>query len=283
MRFPLHHKRLDSETGNIRYDSLSTALTEALRERNAIRPISADHSPPYFYLPIEEGPVLSLLSQFYELDGEFHVGCSSDHRPPSFIFHHQVRDSERNGEWYVGYRRELKLGVFQQRDFFHKPAVSLYFKTGEKVRDLDTLAEAYNSPSNYEESLTIIWSGRGVGRDGSPSGYVNLRLSADFNEGKMTTLNLVDLLCGTSVLGSQSNSESNLFLSSAKDLPLSRIASEYHSKQGEMRQHSVEEVLATIGYSPAEVLLGVLQVAERVIPPQKGITLDLSLCEKAMG
>lgn len=283
MRFPIHYKKFGSGSRETReYTNLSTALIETLMDRGIISPETGLSSQDYFDLPINEGFLLSFLHQLYELEGKFHVGCSYDRRPPSFSFYIQVGEKKLDGEWNIGYRRELEFGVFEREKFFHKPETSNPTQTRKVIRDLDALAEAYNSPGNYREYVAVSWTGA-RGNKTHSSGFVHAQIWTGFREGRLIELDLVPLLPKTRVVESSSPPETDPLLSAARDLPLplTDIAAAYYSKSREMPlRHPADEILTAIGYSPAQVLQGMLQVAERAMPFRKGITLDLGLCKK---
>lgn len=258
------------------------ALIEALEDRGIICPKTGDISQDYFDLPIGEESLLSFLSQFYDLEGEFHVGCSLDRRPPSFSFNYALGEHNQEGKWYIVYNRELKLEVFQQKDFFRKQAFQDHHKKGIEVRDLNALAETYNSSHNYEESITVGWSGLAGGKDDPHSGFANVSISTGFRDGRMEQLDLTDLLPGLKVVGGPLYEGSNPLLSKAKDLRISEIAEKYHSRKREIPNQPDEEVLLAIGYTPAQILLGLLQIAKEAMPFQKETALSQALCERVM-
>jgi hypothetical protein len=169
MRFPIKTKQ---ESFGTVYANLSDALQESLADRGTIDPKS-EAVDSHFDLPIEEGPLLTCLSWFYDMAGNFHVGCTTDLRPPSFGFGvSQGSYDTREGAFSFNYWKQLKLSVFWDNHSF---------RNVHRVRDLDALAEAYNNHDNCTEKIGLGWSGwTGKEYESRKTGFSSRSLALEF-------------------------------------------------------------------------------------------------------
>jgi hypothetical protein len=100
-----------------------------------------------FSLNIAEGPILQYFCRFTSDPGYFHVGCSTDNRPPNFQF---------------SYERELKvpnlyavLALQYSRDLLEEVCwKNTWFHDRHHRRDIDKTAVAFDNPENHEETLS---------------------------------------------------------------------------------------------------------------------------------
>jgi hypothetical protein len=129
----------------------SSALTEIIDERNW-------EGKKSFTLPIKKGPIFSVIEKLVpSCICLFHVGCTSDSRPPNFEYWERVGDSHKNGIVDFYYRRWLDLSVFWE---------SNWFRDGKGMRSLEDVASAFSDLRKYAEMVGLSWSGpyRGGGR-----------------------------------------------------------------------------------------------------------------------
>lgn len=102
-----------------------------------------------FKLNIEKSSVFSYLTSLpfnSNFINEFHIGCSSDRRPPSFIYYSP--GFRENEVMYLVYDREIngKSGDMFPRD-----------EKGE--RNLEALAAQFSNPSLYDEDIRLGYTG----------------------------------------------------------------------------------------------------------------------------
>jgi len=148
MRFPLKYERY----GDGYYcATVSAALWECLNDQVFRADTKTGKFPEdSFEFPIEEGPLLSLLQDYFVLFPTLHVGCSADHyRPPSINFLGKNQPSLGiDGEFSFGYSREIKSEVFQQEGCIRNHA-------GQ--RDLQRVSSLLNDPTICEEATYFSW------------------------------------------------------------------------------------------------------------------------------
>ncbi|MFA4887067.1 MAG: hypothetical protein WC595_02560 [Candidatus Nanoarchaeia archaeon] len=142
MKFPIIRT---SETRWVDYTNLSGGLIESLVDRGIIDPQTGEASPDHFELPIQERALLAYFQSTLELVPDFHIGCTTDYRPPSYNF----RTSPEPDKPTFMYSKQLKETAFMNDPLRKKT------KGGESIRDLDKLAAAFNQPELTEEEIGI--------------------------------------------------------------------------------------------------------------------------------
>jgi len=149
MRFPIVIKARFSE--HVEYANMSAGLQESLRDVGVLDPETNHQMQDHFDLEITEGSLLSCLGEFFNLTSRFHIGCSTDERPPSFSFSTSCGSYETvEGGFSFGYDREMKLDTFVR---------NRHFRNGRGHRDLNATAAAFNDRSNYKETICVGWHG----------------------------------------------------------------------------------------------------------------------------
>ncbi|MCX6764891.1 MAG: hypothetical protein NTU58_04300 [Candidatus Nealsonbacteria bacterium] len=112
-----------------------------------------------FTLSIKKGPILLFIEKLVpNCVCFFHVGCSSDSRPPNFEYRRKVENVCEDSEIKFYYERWLELNVFWKNHWFHD-------KNG--MRDLEATALALSDPKEYTEEIGFAWTGsyEGCGRN----------------------------------------------------------------------------------------------------------------------
>lgn len=132
-------------------------MQEALEYRKVIDPLTGA-SPSYFDLSIEEGHLLSILQEFFDLTVSCHAGCSVDERSPSIRF--RVANEKDDSHYVLSYQKEILFSTFREAEYFRKTNVR-----GCSVRDLEALVKVYNNPLLCQESLAFskTWNDGVVG------------------------------------------------------------------------------------------------------------------------
>jgi hypothetical protein len=214
--------------------NISTGLEDALVDAGIITP---DKRPDYFNLPIQKTPVLELVGKVFDLGkGKFHIGCSTDRRPPSFGFYTGF------GDFQLWCKRTLKFqGSDPYGPFFRKRD-----SKGNHVRDLEALARAYNQKGNYLERLSLAL------RAG-----MHPTISLEFDNGLLTKSNLRHALSDWNVF---EGFLVNPFYKLAKDTKLGKIAKSYKKSTALIQPKDITK----LGYSVADVAFGFLQLAGKI-------------------
>jgi len=129
-------------------DSCSSGLMSSLAARGL-------HEQKSFALNIEKGPILLFLETIIpNLVCLFHIGCSSDMRPPSFEYTLKYGDI-RHELFIFSYQRTIYPGFFGSQNWFHDC---------NELRDLEAVARALSNPENYLEKISLSYSGEGDDR-----------------------------------------------------------------------------------------------------------------------
>lgn len=115
------------------------------------------HEQTRFDLVIEKGQVVHFLEKLIpDFVCLFHIGCSTDSRPPSFEYTIKYGDL-RVSRLVFSYRRTLLPGVFFKNNWFHDCT---------ETRDLEAVADALSDPQNYSEEITLSYRGKDENYDG---------------------------------------------------------------------------------------------------------------------
>lgn len=123
-------------------NSCSSGLMHSLIERK-------EHEQKSFILAIEKGPLFRLLEEMIPNPVcLFHIGCSSDSRPPSFEYTLKYVN-KRQEVLIFSYNRTIYPGIFFRNDFFHNSNGS---------RNLDAVARSLSNPGDYCEEISLICS-----------------------------------------------------------------------------------------------------------------------------
>jgi len=265
MRFPIITKK--TEWG-IEFVNLSEALEECLKDMNIIDPKTHEPRQDYFDLPIDEGPLLGCLSDFFDLKGNFHVGCTADIRPPSFS-HSISRGSgdTREGLFQLYYSRELKLSTFLENSSFRN-------KRG--LRDLKGLARAYNQRGNYEETLGIGWHGWIGDQDESGRKYLftGAFIGLEFDGEFLKEINGVNSFNEEQGPRGPLYGEGTPFYHYGEGTRVPEIAKKYQEQKGNLEHPQYAYHLPRLGLSIADVLFGVLQIGAKLFPVKRDLDED---------
>jgi hypothetical protein len=167
MRFPIKMKKVFDWSDKLTTANLSDGLISSLCDMGIMTFTFEDLWQPnqrFYDLPIEDCPLLSLLTDVVNLEGDFHIGCTADYRPPWFQFYTTIGLPESSeGEIELSYLRELKLSTFFENNAIRN-------RTTEN-RELIRLANLYNISGNYSEGIKLYWSS-GLTDKCVPSGFV---------------------------------------------------------------------------------------------------------------
>jgi len=279
MRFPIKTKFVKSKYPRIVADgivfvNLSDALQESLQDIGIIDPKTHELRQEYFDLPIEEGPVLGCMNEFFDLTGNFHVGCHLDARPASFGFYASKGSSEtRKGAFTLDYQRDMKLSVF----------LGNAFRNTKGVRDLEALARCYNQIEDCKESIGISWSGwtGGISEESrmfsSPKyGFSGLGIDLEFDGQLATRLQGIDSLEEQqSWFSSPHYGKQPPLHKPGKDTKLMEIIQKYHEQKEKLNHHHSQFIygynLLALGYSVGDVLFGIMQMGSRIFPTKKDV------------
>ena len=113
--------------------SCSVGLMQAIHSRGW-------QSQESFSLAIKKGPIFSCLEKLESHPvGLFHIGCSSDVRPPSFEYTIKYGDI-RQQLLVFSYQRIVCANTFGRENFFHDSC---------QLRDLEAVAQALSDPRKY--------------------------------------------------------------------------------------------------------------------------------------
>ena len=156
------------------YADISAGLQESLRSEGILDTETNEARQGHFDLAIEESPLFVCLSEFFDMTGQFHVGCSVDERPPSFSF--SVEKMLEDGEVSLAYSMEMDFDVFKANGYFRKP---------DGTRDILKTAEALNG--NCKESVGLYYTTR-------RSGFTTFRAELEFYDDRLRSSNFNGLV-----------------------------------------------------------------------------------------
>ncbi len=282
MRFPIMTEK--NRHGFERFTNLSGALQESLMDMKIVDE-TGKAVQNYFDLPIEEGPLLGCLSEFFDLTGDFHVGCTLDKRPSSFGFYASKGDSQtREGAFSLAYRRDLKLDVFFK---------NRSFRNERQHRDLHALANAYNRTENCEESVGITWHGwtgelsrafpdREPMKTGFRVAYVGLEFDGKFLmriEGFENLRNVEDC----SSFGPLYGKRSPLY-QYGSDTALTELVEKYDAQgtPGALRAQRISgHDAAGLGYGVGDAMFGIIQIGGKLFPTKIDIESNSGMIIKS--
>jgi hypothetical protein len=261
-----------------RFSNLSDALIESLKDMHIINPETGKSRYRYFQLPIEEGPLLQCLFEFFDMTGDFHVGCSADTRSPSFGFYKSEGFGDtRAGRFSLGYTRKLKLSTFFR---------NASFRNERGVRDLNALAHAYNKKRNSKERVSVGWHGwvgeerkdRRYG-DSGKTGFCGTSIGLEFDGNFLERINGIEIfdeeLCRFS---SPLYGRHSPLLHLGEGTKLMEITQTYHKRKGELTHYHPQFIYAynlhDLGYTIADAFYGIMQIAENILSSKKDIAVN---------
>ena len=289
MRFPIETSVWNpdgvkhGEPPILKIENCSEALQESLADEHmgVISPRAHNLRRKYFDLPIQEGPLLNLLLQYFDMTPYFHVGCTLDERPPSFVFSAGAGLAEtREGRFLVQYVRQMKLGkFFRNRSFRNKRG----------IRDLHALSDAYNEPGNYTEHLSVLctcWTGEEIEIDSemrrmgfsSRVGYESNGARLEYDNKQLITVSFGGVIDGH--YESQGIRHGPLYGHHTPLFYLSQgtkareMAQSYKSRQDPDSHFMHPYHLKGLGYTTGDALFGFMQIAAKAVPPKKDINED---------
>ncbi|UZE94130.1 MAG: hypothetical protein IB618_00965 [Candidatus Pacearchaeota archaeon] len=274
MRFPITTEKTEFESTN--FVNLSEALQESLQDMDIINPKTYEAKQKYFDLPIEEGLMLKCLSKFFDLTSNFHVGCSADIRPPSFAFYMFKGSADtREGAFNFYYRRMLKLSTFLE---------NTSFRNERGVRDLESLARAYNQRENYGEKIGISWNGWTGDEDKQfgKTGFSGANISLEFDSNFLKEFDGVDDLSKEPwAFKSPLYGKCTPFYQLAKNTKLAEIIKEYHKQKEKLNHYHPQFILSynlsILNYSIDDVLFGIFQVANKIFSTKEDIETNKNI------
>lgn len=247
MRFPIITKNAPW----VEFENLSGAMIESLADMQILDSETRKPNQDYFDLPIEEGPLLGLMQELFDLTPKCHAGCTTDLRPPSFVF--SVKRGEENtseGEYNLRYVRKLKLNAFLENDSF---------RSCSGARNLLALSEAYNNRQNCYETIIMLCSTR----DG------NLNIALDFDGRFLSKIggywNFDDEhpWFKSPIYGTQTP-----FLHVGNNTKIAKVSRAYSAREEELKDDKPPQFyghkLSKLGYSVADVVFGVLELGGKV-------------------
>lgn len=145
---------------------------------------------PSFELPIKKHPFFEYMDYLKQKRGiafvrEFHIGCSSDQRPPNIRY--TAKKEGYAGELFFYAEQWINDDVCWKKGYFHD-------KNG--LRDLDAVSAAFNDKAKTNERVRVGWTGPGSVLTGSDRCcYRSGSFEIILEDGKWEDVSGLDVFC----------------------------------------------------------------------------------------